>query len=158
MYPPVQKVKVDQVAAGAVSACVAIEGGLSFQTLSTTNAADGLSNDMVQSTWQRMRKEIYGWLRSMEWSKFVTESSTFENYFFSAYSQGNVYGEFELCVSQREHTFGSNHGFVIIDPNLVKRSNASFPPVFTNLSVNGINMMPSDKDFPLTAACLILRR
>lgn len=122
---------------------------LNFKCYSTH---DGLSNDMVQSMAEDKKGNI--WLATEYGvSKFVTESGTFENYFFSAYSQGNVYTENSSCVCRNGNIlFGSNHGFVIIDPNLVKRSNASFPPVFTNLSVNGINMMPSDKDSPLTVS------
>ncbi len=127
---------------------------LNFKCYSTH---DGLSNDMVQSMAEDKKGNI--WLATEYGvSKFVTESGTFENYFFSAYSQGNVYTENSSCVCRNGNIlFGSNHGFVIIDPNVVKRNNASFPPVFTNLSVNGINMMPSDKDSPLTVSIPYLR-
>lgn len=110
---------------------------------------DGLCNDVVQSIAEDRQGNI--WLATEYGiSKFVRSDKVFENYFFSAYSQGNVYTD--SSVSQCENgdiIFGSNYGFVVFSPEVVKKSVTSFPVVFTNINVNGINMLPGDSDSPL---------
>lgn len=111
---------------------------------------DGLCNNVVQSIVEDRQGNI--WL-STEYgiSKFVYSDKIFENYFFSAYSHGNVYTD--SSVSQCDNgdiIFGSNYGFVVFSPEIVKKSVMSFPVVFTNINVNGINMLPGDPDSPLT--------
>ena len=59
-----------------------------------------------------------------------------------------------MCVATGTYSLGLITALLLLIPTWWKRNNASFPPVFTNLSVNGINMMPSDKDSPLTVSCL----
>ncbi|NDV64194.1 hybrid sensor histidine kinase/response regulator transcription factor [Bacteroides sp. 224] len=111
---------------------------------------DGLCNDVVQTIAEDKQGNI--WL-STEYgiSKFTQSENIFENYFFSAYSQGNVYTESSVCQCKNgKILFGSNYGFVVFDPKTVKKSSMSFPVVFTNINVNGINMLPGDPDSPLS--------
>ena len=113
---------------------------------------DGLCNDVVQSIIEDRQGNI--WM-STEYgiSKFVYAEKLFENYFFSAYSHGNVYTD--SSVGQCDNgdiIFGSNYGFVVFSPEIVKKSSVPFPVIFTNLNVNGINMLPGDPDSPLTSA------
>ena len=111
---------------------------------------DGLCNGVVQSIAEDRQGNI--WMATEYGiSKFVYSEKIFENYFFSAYSHGNVYTD--SSVSQCDNgdiIFGSNYGFIVFSPEIVKKSTASFPVVFTNLIVNGINMLPGDPDSPLT--------
>lgn len=121
-------------------------GALVFEHYDTK---DGLSNDVVQSMAEDERGNI--WIATEYGiSKFIPGKSIFENYFFSAYSLGNVYAENAVCqFSNGNILFGSNHGFVVFNPNVVRKTSSSFPVVFTNLNVNGINVLPDDSDSPL---------
>lgn len=114
---------------------------LTFEHYSTH---DGLSNDIVQSIAEDRKGCI--WLATEYGiSKFTLEKKSFENYFFSAYPQGNVYTENSSCVCDNGNIlFGSNYGFVVFDPDVVRKYVFSFPVVFTNLNVNGMNVMPDD--------------
>lgn len=110
---------------------------------------DGLCNGVVQSIAEDRRGNI--WLATEYGiSKFVYAEKIFENYFFSTYSHGNVYtdGSVSQC-DNGDIIFGSNYGFVVFSPEIVKKSATFFPVVFTNLIVNGINMLPGDPGSPL---------
>ncbi|NDV82171.1 hybrid sensor histidine kinase/response regulator transcription factor [Bacteroides sp. 51] len=113
---------------------------------------DGLCNDVVQSIAEDRQGNI--WMGTEYGiSKFVHSEQLFESYFFSAYSHGNVYTE--GSVSQCDNgdlILGSNYGFIVFSPEMVKKSSVVFPVVFTNLNVNGINMLPGDPDSPLTSS------
>lgn len=120
------------------------------QTFEHYGTKDGLCNDVVQSIAEDKQGNI--WL-STEYglSKFVRSQKTFENYFFSAYSQGNVFTETAVCQCQNgDILFGTNYGFIVFNPAKVKKPSLSFPVVFTNLNINGVNMLPGDQDSPLT--------
>ncbi|MDR3119174.1 MAG: response regulator [Mediterranea sp.] len=110
---------------------------------------DGLCNNVVQSIAEDRQGNI--WLATEYGiSKFACGEKVFENYFFSAYSHGNVYTESAVChCDNGDLIFGSNYGFVVFSPEIVKKSVLSFPVVFTNINVNGINMLPGDPDSPL---------
>lgn len=113
------------------------------------NMDDGLCNDIVQSITEDKQGNI--WLATeFGISKFVYADKIFENYYFSAYSQGNVYAESSACqLENGELLFGSNYGFVVFNPLNVKKSVSTFPVVFTNLTVNGSIMFPGDKESAL---------
>jgi signal transduction histidine kinase/ligand-binding sensor domain-containing protein/AraC-like DNA-binding protein len=113
---------------------------------------DGLCNNVVQSIAEDRQGNI--WLATEYGiSKFAYAGKVFENYFFSAYSQGNVYTESSVSQSDDGNLiFGTNYGFVVFSPEAVKKSAMSFPVVFTNINVNGINMLPGDPDSPLTSS------
>ncbi|WP_321334164.1 two-component regulator propeller domain-containing protein [uncultured Bacteroides sp.] len=113
---------------------------------------DGLSNDMVQSIAEDRHGHIW-FATEYGVSKFILEKKTFENYFFSAYPQGNVYTENSGCVCDNGNIlFGSNYGLLVFNPDIVKKDSLSFPVVFTNLNVNGINVLPNDANSPLLLA------
>jgi len=120
---------------------------LEFEHYSTS---DGLCNDVVQSITEDESGNI--WLATEYGiSKFIHKEKIFENYFFSAHLLGNVYTESAVChCNNGEILFGSNYGFIVFNPEVVKKSSFEFPVVFTNLNVNGINMLPGDSDSPLT--------
>jgi signal transduction histidine kinase/ligand-binding sensor domain-containing protein/AraC-like DNA-binding protein len=111
---------------------------------------DGLCNNVVQSIAEDRQGNI--WLATEYGiSKFAYAGKIFENYFFSAYSHGNVYTESSVSrCDNGDIIFGTNYGFVVFSPEVVKKSAMSFPVVFTNINVNGINMLPGDPDSPLT--------
>jgi signal transduction histidine kinase/ligand-binding sensor domain-containing protein/AraC-like DNA-binding protein len=113
---------------------------------------DGLCNDVVQSIAEDRQGNI--WLATEYGiSKFAYAGKVFESYFFSAYSHGNVYTESSVgSCDNGDLIFGSNYGFVVFSPEAVKKSAMSFPVVFTNINVNGINMLPGDPDSPLTSS------
>lgn len=120
------------------------------QTFKHYGISDGLCNDVVQSIAEDKQGNI--WL-STEYglSKFIHSQNIFENYFFSAYSQGNVYTESSVCQCENgDILFGTSYGFIVFNPTKVRKSSLSFPVVFTNINVNGINMLPGDPDSPLT--------
>lgn len=111
--------------------------------------SEGLVNDVIQS--------ILGDQSGCLWvateygmSKFNPASRTFENYFFSSYTLGNVYSENSACMgTDGKLLFGTNYGLVVIDPRKIHGNDAFSPVVFTDLSVNGIQMNPEMEDSPL---------
>jgi signal transduction histidine kinase/ligand-binding sensor domain-containing protein/AraC-like DNA-binding protein len=114
------------------------------------NTKDGLCNDIVQSIVEDGNGNI--WLATeFGLSKFIPTRKVFENYFLSAYSQGNVYTESTVSLCDNGNILlGTNHGFVYFNPADVQKQSFSFPVVFTNLNINGMNMLPQDEDSPLT--------
>ncbi|MDR2914723.1 MAG: response regulator [Tannerella sp.] len=120
---------------------------LSFQSLTTEN---GLVNNTVQSLLEDRFNNI--WITTEYGiSRFHTRNNTFENYSFSIYGLGNAYCENSACMNDYgELIFGSNHGLIVIDPSTLKKVAFSSPIVFTNITVNGIEINASDKDAPMT--------
>ncbi len=119
---------------------------LEYRNYST---ADGLVNDVVQS----ILEDGAGFLWvATEYgiSRFNPESSSFENYFFSPYAQGNVYSENSACRSADGRLlFGTNYGLAVIDPGQIPVKQSFSPVVFTNLYVNGTRAIPGAEDSPL---------
>ena len=89
--------------AGAGFSTCEVKGDYRSVKLLCYSTHDGLSNDMVQSMAEDKKGNI--WLATEYGvSKFVTESGTFENYFFSVIRKETCIRRIKLCVSQREHT------------------------------------------------------
>lgn len=111
--------------------------------------SEGLANDVVQAILEDKVGQL--WIATEYGiSKFNPSNHSFENYFFSSYTLGNVYSENSACVgADGKLLFGTNYGLTVIDPKKVP-SNESFPPVvFTNLYVNGTQVNPEMIDSPL---------
>lgn len=114
--------------------------------------SDGLVNDVIQSIQGDNNGNL--WVATEYGiSKFNPVSHSFENYFFSSYTLGNVYAENSACMGEGGKLFfGTNYGMTIIDPNKIKGSETFSPVVFTDLFVNGIQMNPEMEDSPLKAS------
>ncbi len=111
--------------------------------------AEGLANDMVQSLLSDDNGHL--WIATEYGiSKFDPDTHSFENYYFSSYTLGNVYSENCACMGANGKLyFGTNHGLAVIDPRYVPSNKFLSPVVFTNLYVNGIQMNPEMEDSPL---------
>ena len=58
-------------------------------------------------------------------SRFNPNSHSFENYFFSSYTLGNVYSENSACMgADGKLIFGTNYGLTIIDPKKIPKVSA----------------------------------
>ncbi|WP_321478712.1 two-component regulator propeller domain-containing protein [uncultured Bacteroides sp.] len=126
------------------SICKPLKGNYASLDFEHYSTHDGLSNDIVQSITEDKQGHVW-FATEYGISKFTIETKTFENYFFSAYPQGNVYTENSGCVcANGDMLFGSNYGFVVFNPTVVRKYSFSFPVVFTNLNVNGMNIMPGN--------------
>ncbi|MDL2244147.1 response regulator [Parabacteroides sp. OttesenSCG-928-J18] len=137
-------------AAGAgVSVCKDLTD-YSFLTFEHYDTKNGLCNDVVHS----MAEDAQGnlWLATEYGiSKLILPAMVFENYYFSSYLQGNVYTE--SAVFRRDDgsiLFGTSHGFISFHPADINKQSFTSPVVFTNLNINGMNVLPGDKDSPLT--------
>lgn len=75
-------------------------------------------------------------------SRFNPETQAFDNYFFSAYTLGNVYSDNSSCVSKNGSLlFGTNYGLLVINPEQMGNNSVLNSSItFTNLQVNGISM------------------
>ena len=110
---------------------------------------EGLANDVVQS--------ILGDNDGRLWvateygiSKFNPDNRSFENYFFSSHTLGNVYSENSACMGpDGQLLFGTNYGLAVIDPKKIPSNESFSPVVFTNLYINGIHMSPELTESPL---------
>lgn len=86
-------------------------------------------------------------------SRYLTTNGTFENYTFSIDGLGNAYCEGSACMNNLgELIFGSNHGMIIIDPSVIKKTSFLSSIVFTNLKVNGTNINAGDHKAPIPAS------
>lgn len=84
-------------------------------------------------------------------SKFDPDIRSFDNYFFSSYTLSNVYSENCAYVgADGKLLFGTNYGLTVIDPKQIKSNESFSPVVFTDLYVNGIQVIPGGTDSPLT--------
>lgn len=122
-----------------------------YQTLEYKHygVTEGLANDMVQSLLSDDNGHL--WVATEYGiSKFDTKTHSFENYYFSSYTLGNVYSENCACMGANGKLyFGTNHGLAVIDPRYVPSNRFLSPVVLTNLYVNGIQMNPEMEDSPL---------
>ena len=86
-------------------------------------------------------------------SCFNPETVTFENYLFSDYILGNVYSENSVLKLQDGRlALGTGQGIVIVDPKHVSVKDTPMQVTFTDLKLNGISVIPGDKDSPLEAS------
>ncbi|MDL2241499.1 response regulator [Bacteroidales bacterium OttesenSCG-928-L03] len=111
---------------------------------------DGLCNNVIQSITEDEQGNI--WLGTeYGLSKFILSEKQFENYYLSAYTEGNVFGEGSVCHAGRNTLlFGTNYGFIVFNTEDIRNPNhSSYPIVFTNLNVNGSDVLPNEKDSPL---------
>lgn len=113
---------------------------------------DGLVSSMVQALIEDDKGMI--WV-STEYglSCFNPETVTFENYLFSDYILGNVYSENSVLKLQDGRlALGTGQGIVIVDPKHVSVKDTPMQVTFTDLKLNGISVIPGDKDSPLEAS------
>lgn len=126
------------------------EGDYKNLTFKHFDSKDGLVNNMVQSIIEDDAGKL--WIATEYGiSRFDTNNHSFKNFFFSAYALGNVYSENSVCKGENgKLLFGSNHGLVVITPDLLEETSIIVPQVaFTDLKINGISMRPGDMDSPL---------
>ena len=119
------------------------------------DSSDGLVNDMVQSIIEDREGNL--WIATEYGiSRFDPEKRTFENFFFSSSTLGNVYSENSSCMSEDgKLLFGTNHGLVVITPDRIVNNATETPEVsFTGLKINGISIRPDDADSPLDRALI----
>lgn len=116
---------------------------LEFRHYSTK---DGLVNDIVYSITED--NSNYIWLATeFGISRFYPERGTFANYFFSSYFMGNVYSENCCCnLSDGNILFGTNHGFIVLDPDKLNTEIVSPDVSFTSLKVNGLEEVTTDAE------------
>lgn len=116
--------------------------------------SDGLVNNVVLA----MLEDALGrlWVATEYGiSKFNPENDSFENYFFSSYTLGNVYNDNSACIgADGKLLFGTNYGLTVIDPMKIPSNEVFSPVVFTNLYINGIQMSPEIADSPLKTQSL----
>ena len=115
---------------------------------------EGLVNNVVMSIEEDNQGKL--WVATEYGiSKFTPENHSFENYFFSSYTLGNVYTDNCSCKgADGKLLFGTNYGLTVIDPKKMLGNEAFSPIVFTNLKINGIQMNPEMKDSPLAEQSL----
>ena len=111
--------------------------------------SEGLVNDVIQSILGDNNGNL--WVATEYGiSKFNPTNHSFENYFFSSYTLGNVYSENSACVGvDGKLLFGTNYGLLVIDPDKIQHSETFSPVVFTDLHVNGTQINPTMEDSPL---------
>ena len=111
--------------------------------------SEGLVNDVIQSILGDNNGNL--WVATEYGiSKFTPTNHSFENYFFSSYTLGNVYSENSACVGvDGKLLFGTNYGLLVIDPDKIQDSETFSPVVFTDLHVNGTQINPTMEDSPL---------
>jgi two-component system sensor histidine kinase/response regulator, hybrid (one-component system) len=111
--------------------------------------SEGLVNDVIQSILGDNNGDL--WVATEYGiSKFNPTNHSFENYFFSSYTLGNVYSENSACVGvDGKLLFGTNYGLLVIDPDKIQDSETFSPVVFTDLHVNGTQINPTMGDSPL---------
>lgn len=113
---------------------------------------DGLVNNMVQTFVEDLAGRI--WI-STEYgiSCFDHNKKQFNNYFFANRDLGNIYSEnCGLRLNNGKLLWGTNYGFIIINPNMVEQMENDISVTFTDLKVNGISVKPEDHDSPIAQA------
>ncbi|WP_294612177.1 two-component regulator propeller domain-containing protein [uncultured Bacteroides sp.] len=139
---------------GGLSTCTPASDykNLSFKHYNTNN---GLVNNMVQAIAEDKQGKL--WI-STEYgiSRFSPDTQTFDNFFFSPYTLGDVYSDNSSCVAKDGRLlFGTNYGLLVVNPEQMGKGTVPNPVVtFTNLQVNGISMRPGDVDSPLSSAMM----
>lgn len=141
-------------ASGGLSMCIPNNDykDLNFKHYGTSN---GLVNDMVQAIAEDKQGML--WIATEYGiSRFNPDTQAFDNYFFSAYTLGNVYSDNSSCVSKNGSLlFGTNYGLLVINPEQMGHNSMLNSAItFTNLQVNGISMRPGDTDSPLSSAIM----
>lgn len=122
---------------------------LSFKHYDTS---DGLINNIVQAIIED--KDGKMWF-STEYgiSRFNTQTKVFENFFFSANALGNYYSENCAAITSDGYLlFGTDHGFVVINPQKVMPQHTISKIVFTGLKIDGVSMDANDQNSPLSKA------
>lgn len=111
--------------------------------------SDGLVNNVVLAIQEDALGKL--WIATEYGiSKLNPENDSFENYFFSSYTLGNVYNDNSACIdADGKLLFGTNYGLTVIDPMKIPSNEAFSPVVLTNLYINGIQMNPEIADSPL---------
>lgn len=113
----------------------------------------GTDDGLVNNTVVAIQEDTFGrlWIATeYGMSKFNPENRSFENYFFSSHTLGNVYNENCSCIgADNKLLFGTNYGLTLIDPMKIPSNEKFSPIVFTNLYINGIRMNPETTDSPL---------
>ena len=131
-----------------LSLCEAVDG---YTTLKYEHygVAEGLVNDVVQNILEDSNGML--WIATEYGvTKFNPSNHSFENYFFSSYTLGNVYNENSACVCEDGRLlFGTNYGLTLIDPKKIPSNETFSPVIFTNLYINGTQMSPEMIDSPL---------
>ena len=111
--------------------------------------AEGLANNVVLA----LREDVDGnmWIATdYGISRFIPQNKSFESYFFSSYTLGNVYTENCACTAaDGKLLFGTNYGLTVIDPRNIPANETFSPIVLTGLSINGIQMTPETENSPL---------
>lgn len=113
------------------------------------DTSEGLVNDAVQVILED--REGFLWIGTEYGiSKFNPSSCSFENYYFSSFMQGDVYGENCACICMDgKLLFGTEYGLTLVDPLRVRGNKIASSAVFTNLYINGTLTSPDMEDSPL---------
>lgn len=116
------------------------------------NVDNGLVSNMVQAIVEDNKGTL--WVPTeYGMSRFNPEANTFENYFFSQYTMGNVYSENSvLKLDNGKLLVGTNYGLVLIDPDMVQRSSTDVQVTYTDLKINGVSVRANDSDSPIEGA------
>lgn len=103
----------------------------------TYTIRDGLASDLVLSTIEDPQKNI--WIVSENsLSRFNPEEETFENYGNNFLQQEFNFSEATPALNaQQQLVFGSDKGFIEINPSDMKKSEYVPPIVFTGLKIQG---------------------
>lgn len=113
---------------------------------------DGLVNNMVQKFVEDSLGRM--WI-STEYgiSCFDLGKKEFNNFFFSNINLSNTYSEnCGIGLDNGNLLFGTNYGFIIIDPRQVKLVDNDIFITFTDLKVNGLSVKPNDSDSPISSS------
>ena len=119
-----------------------------FKNYTTT---DGLANNIVQSVREDNDGNI--WVATeFGISKLYPGKMIFENYFFSNNSIENVYSEnCSLAAANGDLIFGTNHGFLVIDPNKTRPEVPKQQLILTDLLINGVSVENNKEPFQLAS-------
>jgi signal transduction histidine kinase/ligand-binding sensor domain-containing protein/DNA-binding response OmpR family regulator len=138
------------------SVCTPVEGcaGVTFEHY---DVSDGLVNNMVQSIVASLDGRL--WIATEYGiSCFDPVGRTFENFFFSVHTLGNVYSENSGCAMRDGRLlFGSNYGLAVIYPDRMDAGRSALSPlpvVLTHLRINGVSIWPGDTESILDRALI----